>query len=62
MVDSVQELEEALWPQMQGLVEVSLEVFRVAALDVLQESQKKFLVLDNEECALLLEQARSRSS
>jgi hypothetical protein len=58
---SPRELEEELWPRMQGDLSVPLEVFRVASRHALQElnARDKSLVLDNEECATLLSQARS---
>ncbi len=60
-VYSLRELEQELWPLMQGPIYVPLEVFRIAARSVLLEmsERKKSQVLDNVECAALLSQARS---
>jgi hypothetical protein len=60
-VDSVQDLEEVLWPQLLGSIYVPLDVFRDAARDVLHQLQEKCQVLENDHCAVLLARARSGS-
>jgi hypothetical protein len=63
-VDSVQDLEEEVWPLLQGRIYVPLDVFRLAALAVLfdLDESKRSQVLTNEEAAALLASARSVSS
>ena len=61
---SVEELVEDLWPQLQGPLYVRLEVFRIAAHEVLQERREREIsqVLSNEECASLLSSACTSSA
>lgn len=62
-VDSVLDLEVALWPQEIGSIYVPLDIFRTAARDVLHEMNERESreVLTNEECAALLALARKSS-
>src|SRR5262249_16979977 len=61
-VTSLHDLEVRVWPQLNERFDVSLGVFRTAASKALQELQGNFVVLDNDECALLLSRDRASSS
>ncbi len=57
---SLHDLEERVWPQLHFRFDVPLEVFRTAASEAIQESQKEYLACDDEGYAFVLKGARSR--